>query len=252
MTASSNGGAEPGSRTDGGPTAGDPTDGGRTAGDPTDGGPTAGGRTDGGPTASGEAGPARPVLVTSSDDGSGTGLILFPRPGALPAAWVGTAPAGLQPADAAALLAAARPCPLLPEHGEGWFGRPGLAGALGWTRRAAARPRAGTGRLAFCPVRSEHDGRRALVEAADAAAGLRLVTEVEAVPGGAIRVRHAVTNTGSAPYVVDSLEVSLPAAGPGRRGPRLHRAADRRADPPAAPARRRALAARGAPRPYRA
>lgn len=28
----------------------------------------------------------------------------------------------------AALQAAVRPCPLLPEHGAGWFGRPGLSG----------------------------------------------------------------------------------------------------------------------------
>ena len=41
------------------------------------------------------------------------------------------APAGRcrGPAGAdAALLAPTRPCSLLPEHGEGWFGRPGLSG----------------------------------------------------------------------------------------------------------------------------
>jgi alpha-galactosidase len=42
------------------------------------------------------------------------------------------------------------------------------------------------------------------------------VTEIEAVPGGAIRARHTVTNTGSEPYVVDSLEVVFPL--PGRVG----------------------------------
>jgi alpha-galactosidase len=36
------------------------------------------------------------------------------------------------------------------------------------------------------------------------------VTEIEAVPGGAIRVRHTLTNTGRQPYVVDSLEVVFP------------------------------------------
>ena len=41
----------------------------------------------------------------------------------------GPVPAGgLEPGDVAALQAAARPCPLLPEHGAGWFGRPGLSG----------------------------------------------------------------------------------------------------------------------------
>ena len=65
-------------------------------------------------------------------------------------------------------------------------------------------------------MRSEHDGRRARVEAADKTAGLALVTEIEAVPGGAIRARHTLTNIGRQPYVVDSLEVVFPL--PGRVG----------------------------------
>ena len=74
-----------------------------------------------------------PLLLVADPAAGGTGLILFPRTDSLPAAWVGplpadTGPAGLEPDDAAALLAAARPCPLLPQHGEGWFGRPGLSG----------------------------------------------------------------------------------------------------------------------------
>lgn len=43
-----------------------------------------------------------------------------------------------------------------------------------------------------------------------------LVTEAEAVPGGAIRVRHTVTNTSHEPYAVDGLEVVFPL--PGRVG----------------------------------
>jgi alpha-galactosidase len=146
--------------------------------------------------------------------GAGTGLILFPRPDALPAAWTGPAAPGLDPGDAAALLAAVRPCPLLPEHGEGWFGRPGLAGHRLGTAGTAVAGRDWS--PLFRPVRSEHDGRRARVEAADSAAGLGLVTEVEAVPGGAIRARHTVTNLGRQPYLVDHLEVVFPL--PGRVG----------------------------------
>jgi alpha-galactosidase len=158
----------------------------------------------------GAAGPG-PLLVARPGGAPGTALILFPRAGALPAAWVGPVPsAGIDPDDAAALLAAVGPCTLLPEHGGGWFGRPGLAGhRLG---SASGGPVA-AGRdwsPLFRPVRFEHDGTRARVEAEDAAAGLRLVTEVEAVPGGAIRARQALTNTGSQPYVVDSLEVVFP------------------------------------------
>jgi len=70
-----------------------------------------------------------PPLLVADPAAGGTGLILFPRTDSLPAAWVGLVPAaGLESADVAALLAAARPCPLLPQQGEGWFGRPGLSG----------------------------------------------------------------------------------------------------------------------------
>jgi len=157
-----------------------------------------------------------PVLVADPLAGSGTGLILFPRVAALPSAWVGPVPAaGLTPEDAAALLAAARPCSLLPEHGEGWFGRPGLSGhRLG---EGAGGPAAGRDwSPLFGPARFTQGGHWARVEAEDAAAGLGLVTEAEAVPGGAIRARHTLTNRGRQPYVVDSLEVVFPL--PGRTG----------------------------------
>ena len=157
-----------------------------------------------------------PLLVAGPDTAWGTALILFPRTAALPAVWTGPlSGAGLRPDDAAALLASARPCSLLPEHGEGWFGRPGLSGHRLDT--GAGCPAAGRDwSPRFQPTRTEHDGRRARVEAADAAAGLRLVTEIETVPGGAIRARHTLTNTASQPYVVDSLEVVFPL--PGRVG----------------------------------
>jgi alpha-galactosidase len=144
--------------------------------------------------------------------------MLFPRATALPSVWVGSIPAaGLTPDDAAALLGAVRPCSLLPEHGEGWFGRPGLSGH----RLGAIDPPAGRDwSPLFRPTRSEHArpdrADWARVEAADKTAGLELVTEIEAVPGGAIRARHTLTNTGREPYVVDSLEVVFPL--PGRVG----------------------------------
>jgi alpha-galactosidase len=162
------------------------------------------------PAEPGEAG-LRPVLVARPDAASGTGLILFPRPDALPAAWAGPVPAaGLEPDDAAALLAAVRPCPLLPQHAEGWFGRPGLSGHRLGSGPDSPVPAGRDWSPRFRPVRSEHDGTRARVEAADTTAGLDLVTEIEAVPGGAVRARHTVTNSGGDPYVIDSLEVAFP------------------------------------------
>ena len=169
----------------------------------------------GDPRAERSAAGSPPALVADPAAG-GTGLILFPRTDSLPAAWVGPMPAtGLEPDDVAALLAAARPCPLLPQQGEGWFGRPGLSGhRLG---HGEGGPEAGGDwSPLFRPARSEHDGRRARVEAADKAAGLRLITEIEAVPGGAIRARHTLTNQGRQPYIVDSLDVVFPL--PGRVG----------------------------------
>ena len=156
----------------------------------------------------------RPVLVAHPDAASGTGLILFPKAGALPSVWVGPVPAaGLEPDDAAALLAAARPCSLLPQHAEGWFGRPGLSGHRLGTGAGSPVAAGRDWSPLFQPVQAEHDGIRARVEAAGKAAGLQLVTEVEAVPGGAVRARHTLTNTGTGPYVVDSLEVVFPLPG---------------------------------------
>jgi alpha-galactosidase len=176
-----------------------------------------------------EAGQARagrstagPLVVAGPGAACGTGLILFPQTGALPAAWVGPAAVAVsRPEDIAALLAAARPCSLLPEHADGWFGRPGLSGhrlGAGLTGPGADNRGGSPDGVAagldwsprFTQVRCELAGRRARVEAADAAAGLRLVSEVEAVPGGAIRGRHTLTNIGTRPYVVDSLDVVFP------------------------------------------
>jgi alpha-galactosidase len=152
---------------------------------------------------------AGPLLLADPDSPGGTGLILFPRPGLLPTAWLGPVPAGgLDPADVAALLSAAQPCALLPEHGLGWFGRPGLSGhRLG---RGADPPAGRDWSPVFTPAGITGDGRRARVDAADVTAGLRLVTEAEAVPGGAVRVRHTVANTGPEPYAVAGLEVVVP------------------------------------------
>jgi alpha-galactosidase len=151
-----------------------------------------------------------PFLVAQPDGAGRTGLILFPRPDALPAAWAGPVPVmGIDPADVARLLGANQPGPLLPEHGAGWFGRPGLSGHR--LQADGGRPVAGRDwSPLFRPGRCSRDGTRARIEGEDTVAGLRLVTEVEAVPGGAIRGRHTLTNTGREPYVVDRLELAFP------------------------------------------
>lgn len=167
-------------------------------------------------------GPAAPLVVADPEEARGTALILFPHADALPAAWVGPAAVALsRPQDIAALLAAVRPCSLLPEHASGWFGRPGLTGHRLGTIPAVSGAVPGRGPAdgpaagrdwspRFGPARFELGGKRVRVEAADAAVGLRLETEAEAVPGGAVRARHTLTNAGTRPYVVDSLDVVFP------------------------------------------
>jgi alpha-galactosidase len=160
------------------------------------------------------ASPGGPVLVALPGPAAQTGLLLIPQPGALPAVWAGpVGAAGPWPADAGSAdvgQAAGQEerCGLLPEHATGWFGRPGLSGH----RLDPGGPRA-AGRdwsPLFRPAGLAHTGSTARVEAADEVAGLRLVTDIEAVAGGAIRCRHCLTNAGAQPYVIDSLEVVFP------------------------------------------
>lgn len=134
-----------------------------------------------------------------------TGLVLVEHPGRLPTvAWCGVVAPGLEPAG---VLAAGPPAvALLPEHVTGWYGRPGLTG-----HRGGREPGAWSTRFRTVAVRACAGG--ATVEAADGHAGLALRTEVEAVPGGLLRIRHRITNTHDAEYVLDALEVVVPVPG---------------------------------------
>ena len=105
----------------------------------------------------------------------------------------------------------------------------------------------------FRPTGQEVDDTLLVVRAEDRAAGLALVYELEAVVGGGLRGRgHRDQHRRRATYVVDGLEVVLPARGRPRRPARLHRPPRARAHPAAAHRRRRTLAARGSRRSSRA
>jgi alpha-galactosidase len=149
-------------------------------------------------------------------DGTGTGLVLDTEtePDRLPIVrWLGRSDA-LGP-DAVAVLGTCGGVPLLVEHSRGSFVRPGLRG-----HRLAAG--AGTGgadgadiagrdwSTAFRPTQTHLEGDVLVLVAADDAAGLGLRTEAAALPGGALRIRHVLTNRGASPYLVDGLEVSVP------------------------------------------
>jgi alpha-galactosidase len=142
-----------------------------------------------------------PLLFPASGP---TRLLLEPLDGQLPVVRaVGTLP-GLAATEAIA-AAAHRGTPLLIEHSRGSYARPGLRGY----RLADG----GTGRdwsPAFRPTGTTVDETRLVLDAVDETAGLALRTEVEALPGGALRARHVLTNTGATPYVLDGLELTIP------------------------------------------
>jgi alpha-galactosidase len=100
---------------------------------------------------------------------------------------------------------------LLPEVARLWFGRPGLGGyRIG---DGAARPAVGQDwATAFVTETCTGDGSGLLVEAADQRSGLRLRTEIQACPGGALRTRHTLTNAAAGLFVVDHIEVVYPVA----------------------------------------
>lgn len=147
----------------------------------------------------------------------GTGLLLVEQDGALPVVgWLGVLGPGVAAGlllDPAALLAGPTPsdvagrgsagCALLPEGAHAWPGRPGLSG-----HRALGEPGAWSTSFATIALDAGPDG--ATVEAVDEQAGLALATEVQALTGGALRIRHQLTNTADTPYTVDALEVVVP------------------------------------------
>jgi alpha-galactosidase len=145
--------------------------------------------------------------------GPGTHLVLDAdaEPGRLPITrWLGllgdTAP---EPA----LFGTRRGAPLLLEHSRGSLLRPGLRGHR-LADPDAPDPRDVAGRSwssAFVPSGPARMTEGELVlPAADAQAGLELRTDVQSLPGGALRIRHVLTNVAAAPYLLDALEVSVP------------------------------------------
>ena len=103
--------------------------------------------------------------------------------------------------------------PLLGEHARGLFTRPHLRGhriastgdvpatGLSWSTKLVCRSlEEGGDHVPVLTVRAE-----------DEVAGLAVTTELESVPGGVLRMRHTLTNIADGTYVVEGLEVVLPA-----------------------------------------
>ncbi len=99
---------------------------------------------------------------------------------------------------------------LLGEHAHFTFTRPHLRGQ----RLDPAGPRV-AGRdwsTRFHTDDVTSDDRRLRLTASDEAAGLALLTEVESLVGGSLRMRHTLTNTANSSYLLEGLEVVLPVA----------------------------------------
>src|SRR6185437_3043887 len=116
--------------------------------------------------------------------------------------------------DGSARLALSRPGPahpLIPSQGEGWYGRPALSGHWedgAWRplRFALTEPVAGAG----ADEGADDGGGTIVVRAADLTAGLALESQLELSREGVLRIRHAVTNTGALPYLLDRLAALMP------------------------------------------
>ena len=102
---------------------------------------------------------------------------------------------------------------LLPQVSDGWLGRPGLAGSRpdgsGWTPRLITRGL----RIDGTPPADAHAETGAAhveIDLEDPEEGLAVLLELELLPTGLLRLRARLTNTGTDPYRLDELTLSLP------------------------------------------
>ena len=105
------------------------------------------------------------------------------------------------------------PLSIVPEHGSGFPGRPGLVGhrddGSGWA------PRFGTGlaSTAFSPaIELGEEGRSLIVTSMDEVAGLQLQIEIVLADTGVLRMGGILTNVGTRAYDLDGLSLMLPVA----------------------------------------
>ena len=136
---------------------------------------------------------------------------------------------GLEPGDAQRAFATApldRPSQVrnpLPLQGDGWFGRPGLAGHRDGTVRPVRFELTAPVAVAVAGADDAADAadaddaadagdrnERIEVHAADPDAGLRLHTTIEMTPEGLLRIRHTLINTGDSVYTLEHLGCALP------------------------------------------
>ncbi|MFC6421608.1 alpha-galactosidase [Ornithinimicrobium tianjinense] len=95
---------------------------------------------------------------------------------------------------------------VLPEHARAWIGRPGVEGSREGRDWSPAFRTSGP-----ATTSTEPDGtQRVVVRGADATAYLEVVLELELHPGGLLRVRSTLTNTGHDTYTLGAVRHVLP------------------------------------------
>jgi alpha-galactosidase len=130
---------------------------------------------------------------------------------------------GLSAAEAEALAEAGRPLPgpndvdiparvsILPEHGTGWTGRPGLQGSregAAWSTRFRTTSVTVDGQPVDAYATAGPGS--VVVESVDEEAALGLTLRIELLASGLIRARAAVTNLADDVYTVDALTLAFP------------------------------------------
>ncbi|MDX6327533.1 MAG: alpha-galactosidase, partial [Nocardioidaceae bacterium] len=124
--------------------------------------------------------------------------------------WTGLLDAAYAGSGAVPLQANGPGLPLLGEHARGLFTRPHLRGHRVLTAGGEETSHGRDWSTRFTREDLVVDDRRLTVTAVDASAGLRMVTELQSVPGGALRGRCTLTNTARGSYLLEGLEVVLP------------------------------------------
>jgi alpha-galactosidase len=125
--------------------------------------------------------------------------------------WAGWASTAEDTSSSTPLLPKGPGMSLLGEHARGSYTRPHLRG-----HRLESAEGGLTAGLAWTPYflteSTQETDEQLHVTAADTAAGLALVVELESVAGGALRGRYTLTNTAPGWFAVEGLEVVLPAS----------------------------------------
>ncbi len=115
----------------------------------------------------------------------------------------------LQPPITNGNLDAVAPISLLPEHGSGYSGRPGIEGhrtsGAGWAPRFTLESAEQFGSDSAHPGSS-----RAVVVSLDVEAGLKLITEFEVLDSGVLRTKISVHNAADTSYHLSALRQTLP------------------------------------------